>query len=133
MVKDICFDVDYVKNYLWEVKKMLDDMYEGYISKMEEFQKYDFNLFELDCVLFDWVLKQIYIVFGNMMIVAVQIGIDFCLVEGFNYKEIYWIFEEEGFFEDGSFDIFVMVVFGYCVRELCLKIRFVLKDVVKWV
>ena len=80
-------------------------MYEGYISKTEDFQKNDFNLLESDRALFDWASKQTYIALGNMMTAAAQIGIDSCPVEGFNYKEIHRILEEEGLLENGSFDI----------------------------
>ncbi|WP_270354603.1 NAD(P)H-dependent oxidoreductase [Bacillus velezensis] len=131
--KDIRFDADYVKNHLREVKKMPEDMYEGYISKTEDFQKHDFNLLESDRALFDWASKQTYIALGNMMTAAAQIGIDSCPVEGFNYKEIHRILEEEGLLENGSFDISVMAAFGYRVREPRPKTRSASKDIVKWV
>lgn len=37
--KDIKYNADYIKRHLKEVKQMPQDVYEGYLSKTEEFQK----------------------------------------------------------------------------------------------
>ncbi|PSA97066.1 NAD(P)H-dependent oxidoreductase [Bacillus halotolerans] len=131
--KDIKYNADYIKRHLKEVKQMPQDVYEGYLSKTEEFQKHDLHLLESDRTLFDWASKQTYIALGNMMTAAAQIGVDSCPVEGFQYDEIHRILEEEGLLENGSFDISVMVAFGYRVRDPRPKTRSAVEDVVKWV
>jgi len=67
------------------------------------------------------------------MTAAAQIGIDSCPIEGFNYDQVHDILKNEGFLEDGKFDVSVMVAFGYRAHEPKReKTRRSLDQVVQW-
>lgn len=52
-----------------------------------------------------------------MMMVVVMIGVDLCLIEGFDYEKVNNIFSKEGLIDDKKEVIFCMVLFGYCLCE----------------
>ncbi|GAB1807761.1 MULTISPECIES: NAD(P)H-dependent oxidoreductase [Priestia] len=131
---DARYDSEYVLNLQKNVKEMPDDVLETLMPRYKDFQENDFHLFESKRALFDWASKQSYIALANMMTSAAQIGIDSCPIEGFNYDQVHEILKEEGFLEDGKFDISVMVAFGYRIHEPKRgKTRRSMDQVVQWV
>ncbi|WP_394217703.1 NAD(P)H-dependent oxidoreductase [Halobacillus trueperi] len=131
--KDTQYDSEYLQDHFKNVKQLPDDFMEKYLSRIEEFQKEDFELLEGDRPLYDWAGKQTYIALSNMMTAAAEIGIDSCPIEGFNMEKMNNLLEEEGLLEDGSFGISVMCAFGYRAQEQPEKSRRSFEDVVKWV
>jgi len=130
---DVRYDSDYILDIYKNVQKMPEDILEQMIHGLKTFQE-DFHLLENERYLFDWASKQTYIPLGNMMTAAAQIGIDSCPIEGFNYDQVHDILKNEGFLEDGKFDVSVMVAFGYRAHEPKReKTRRSLDQVVQWV
>lgn len=130
---DVRYDSDYILDNYKNVQKMPEDILEQMIHGLKTFQE-DFRLLENERYLFDWASKQTYIPLGNMMTAAAQIGIDSCAIEGFNYDQVHDILKNEGFLEDGKFDVSVMVAFGYRIHEPKReKTRRSLDQVVQWV
>lgn len=129
---DVRYDSDYILDNYKNVQKMPEDILEQMIHGLKTFQE-DFRLLENERYLFDWASKQTYIPLGNMMTAAAQIGIDSCPIEGFNYDQVHDILKNEGFLEDGKFDVSVMVAFGYRIHEPKReKTRRSLDQVVQW-
>ncbi|WP_079478831.1 NAD(P)H-dependent oxidoreductase [Halobacillus salinus] len=131
--KDTQYDSEYMKDHFLNVKGMPEDFAEKFLSRVEEFQREDFNLLDGDRPLLDWASKQTYIPLANMMQAAAEIGIDSCPIEGFPMDEMNALLEEEGLLEDGSFGISVMCAFGYRVEDPQPKTRRAVDDLVKWI
>lgn len=53
--------------------------------------------------------KQAYIAIGNTMTAAALIGIDSCLIEGFDIAEVDRILADKGLTENGNFQSAVMM------------------------
>ncbi|RLQ93786.1 NAD(P)H-dependent oxidoreductase [Falsibacillus albus] len=130
---DTKYDSAYLQDHFKTVKSMPEEHLEKYLSRIEEFQKVDFDLLEGDRPLYDWACKQTYLALGNMMTAAAQIGIDSCPIEGFDIEKMNALLAEEGLLEDGHFSISVMVAFGYRVNEPNPKTRRPYDDIVKFV
>lgn len=130
---DTMYNSDYVKDHLLNVAHFPEEILEGYLEKVKEFQKDDFNMLEGDRPIFDWACKQTYVALGNMMTAAAQIGIDSCPIEGFNIDKMNELLDAEGLLEDGHFGISVMAAFGYRAKEPRPKTRRPFDDVVKWI
>ena len=129
---DVRYDSDYILDNYKNVQQMPEDILEQMLHGLKTFQE-DFRLLENERYLFDWASKQTYIPLGNMMTAAAQIGIDSCPIEGFNYDQVHDILKNEGFLEDGKFDVSVMVAFGYRAHEPKReKTRKSLDQVVQW-
>ncbi|WP_202080885.1 NAD(P)H-dependent oxidoreductase [Caldalkalibacillus salinus] len=130
--KNVKYDSDYVINHLRHVKKMPEDVIEGFFDRYKSFQE-EFQILENEKTMFDWSCKQTYIALGNMMTAAAQIGIDSCPIEGFDITAVDQILEEEGLTEDGEYGISVMVAFGHRVEEPRPKTRKTKEEVVQWI
>lgn len=131
--EDTRYDADYLKDQLKNVSKIPDEFLEKFLSRIEEFQKEDFNLLDGDRPLYDWASKQTYIALANMMTAAAQIGVDSCPIEGFNIEKMNNLLQEEGLLQDGHFSISVMAAFGYRAEEPHPKTRRPFDDIVKWI
>jgi len=115
-----------IQNLPEEAEKMKQDFF-------GKFQENDFDLTD-ERKIFDWVCKQTYIPFANMMTAAAQIGIDSCPIEGFNREKIEAILKEEGVLDTNEFGVAVMVAFGYKKADLDWpKTRRPLEEVVQWI
>ncbi|WNF38267.1 NAD(P)H-dependent oxidoreductase [Bacillaceae bacterium IKA-2] len=132
-IKDTKYDSEYIANHLKDVKKTPENMIAQIQNKYKSFQEAGQHLLDNDRTMFDWSSKQTYIALGNMMTAAAQIGIDSCPIEGFDRNKAHKIFNEAGLLEDGSFDISVMVAFGYRVDDPPPKTRKEKDQVVEWV
>ncbi|WP_166244728.1 NAD(P)H-dependent oxidoreductase [Paenibacillus turpanensis] len=132
-IKDTKYNTEYLANHMKTVKKWPDEIFEGALQRYKTFMEDDLNLLENDRTMFDWAVKQTYIALGNMMTAAAQIGIDSCPIEGFQYKEVHRVLEEEGLLEDGHLAPAVMVAFGYRSKEPRPKTRKEYEDVVQWI
>ncbi|MEQ2528649.1 NAD(P)H-dependent oxidoreductase [Robertmurraya yapensis] len=131
--KDTKYDSEYVKNQMLNVKQFPQEIFEQMLVRYKAFQEDDLNLLESERTMFDWASKQTYIALSNMMMAAAQIGIDSCPIEGFDFKKVQAILEEEGLTEEGHLAISVMAAFGYRVREPRQKTRKKMEDIVQWV
>nr|WP_246041988.1 NAD(P)H-dependent oxidoreductase [Robertmurraya kyonggiensis] len=132
-IKDTKYDSEYVKNQMLNVKQFPKEIFEQVLVRYKAFQEDDLNLLESERTMFDWASKQTYIPLANMMMVAAQIGIDSCPIEGFDVKKVQAILEEEGLTEDGHLAISVMAAFGYRARDPRPKTRKKMEDIVQWV
>jgi len=131
--QDTIYNSEYLRDHLLNVSHFPEEHLDGFLSRVEEFQRDDFKLLDDDRHFYDWACKQTYVALGNMMTAAAQIGIDSCPIEGFNIEKMNQLLDAEGLLEDGHFSISVMVAFGYRVKEPRPKTRKPFDDVVKWV
>jgi len=130
---DTTYNSDYLEEHYTHYKMLPEDVKRDYLTKVENFQRDDFQLLENDRAMFDWASKQTYIALANMMTSAAQIGIDSCPIEGFSYEKMNKLLQDEGLLEDGRFNISVMVAFGYRAKEPNPKTRRPFEDVVRFV
>jgi nitroreductase len=129
---DVRYDSEYITNHFKTVKKAPVEIVRDLPRRYQNFQE-KFGVLENERTIFDWSCKQTYIALANMMTAAAQIGIDSCPMEGFEYKQVHKLLDEEGLLEDGHFDVSVMVAFGYRKDEPRAKTRKVLDDIVQWI
>lgn len=130
---DARFDSDYTINHLKTVKQFPEDVLEKLSKGYGNFQNM-IQILDNDRALFDWASKQTYIVLGNMMSAAAQIGIDSCPIEGFDPVAVNQILADEGLLEDGKYAVSVMAAFGYRNNEPTRdKTRREIDDVVQWI
>ncbi|MDG4656443.1 NAD(P)H-dependent oxidoreductase [Ectobacillus antri] len=131
--EDMIYNSDYIAHMKKDIKQLPKEAYDAISGFYKTFLESDFKLLGNDRAMFDWAAKQVYIALGNMMTAAAQIGIDSCPIEGFDQEKVHDILEKAGALEGGSFDVAVMVAFGYRVRDPRPKIRQDMNDVVKWI
>ncbi|KNF06957.1 nitroreductase [Gottschalkia purinilytica] len=110
---DMRYDSEYIHNFMKEIQKVPEEMLETRINVFKNFQESGFKLLESERTLFDWACKQTYILLGNVMTAAAQIGIDSCPVEGFDREKTEDLLHREGVIDKNKFGISVMVAFGY--------------------
>lgn len=131
--KNMRSDSDYVVNHLKTVRKMPDDVLEGFSVRYKDFQESDFHL-DSERAMFDWSCRQTYIALGNMMTSAALIGIDSCPIEGFNHDTVTKVLKDEGLLENGEWGVSVMAAFGYREADPARsKTRKTIDDAVEWV
>lgn len=99
----------------------------------QRFQTEHINVLENDRTLFDWASKQTYIALANMMTGAALIGIDSCPIEGFNYAEVNGILAQTGVYDTDKYAVSVAVTFGYRAKDIRLKGRKSLNEIVHWI
>ena len=99
----------------------------------QRFQTEHINVLENDRTLFDWASKQTYIALANMMTGAALIGIDSCPIEGFNYAEVNRILAQTGAYDADKYAVSVAVTFGYRAKDIRLKGRKSLNEIVHWI
>jgi nitroreductase len=109
-----------------EVVQRKGDIYHNFLES-------DFNILSNERAMFEWACRQTYIVLGNMMTAAAQIGIDSCPVEGFDKEKVEAILREEGLLTGDEFGISCMVAFGYRKNEPRAKTRQPLEQIVEWI
>ncbi len=131
--KDMVPGSDYFKHISRDVAGLpleIEEMREEIFGK---FQKDDFDLTD-DRKIFDWVGKQTYLPFANMMTAAAQIGVSSCPIEGFDKEKVESVLSAEGVLDSNEFGVTAMVAFGYKKAELdWQKTRRPINNVVKWV
>lgn len=132
-IKDTKYDSAYVEDQMLRVKQIPTEIYEQMKGRYRSFQEEDFHLLESERAIFDWAGKQTYIALANMMTAAAMIGIDSCPIEGFDFRKVQAILEEEDLLEDGHLAVSVMAAFGYRVKEPRPKTRKTLEDIVEWI
>lgn len=131
--KDVRYDSPYVEYIYKKIKKVPDDVFAGIPSAYKDFQENDFHILDNERTKNDWAAKQTYIAMANMMTAAAEIGIDSCPMEGFNKDKVHQILTKAGLLDDTTFDISVMVAFGYRVNDPEFpKARRPLEDIIRW-
>lgn len=127
-------NADYIQTFMSEIQHFPADVIETRTRVYQKFLESDFKLLENDRAIFDWASKQTYIVLGNMMTAAAQIGIDSCPIEGYDQEAVERILKEEGILNDGEFGVSVMVAFGYRAHDPSRpKTRRPMEQVVEWI
>lgn len=130
---DASYNSPYAEYMLKDIQGMPDDVFEVTSAAYGNFQNNQ-GLLQNPKTLFDWASKQTYIALGNMMTAAAQIEIDSCPIEGFSYKDVHRILEEEGLLEDGAWDISMMAAFGYRAEEPKReKSRQPIEKIIQWI
>lgn len=129
---DARFDSEYFYNH-FKARQPDESKLKRMIEIYEEFQSEHIEVTQSGRALFDWSSKQTYIALGNMMTAAAQIGIDSCPIEGFDYRKVNEILEEEGIIDRNHEEISVMVSFGYRKYEpRHKKTRKAIDEIVTW-
>ena len=64
---------------------------------------------------------------------AALIGIDSCPIEGFNYAEVNGILAQTGVYDTDKYAVSVAVTFGYRAKDIRLKGRKSLNEIVHWI
>jgi len=132
--KDVKANSDYVQNLFKNVKMLPENIVADMTKAYENFQQFDFKLYESERALFDWASKQTYIALGNMLTAAALIGIDSCPMEGFNMDKVTEVLEHEGLLDSEKFGVSVMAAFGYRSKEPAHgKSRQSREKVVQWI
>lgn len=131
--EDMIYSSERNAKFMKEVQLMDDEAIQGKIARMKAFQETDLNLLESDRAIFDWAGKQTYIVMGNLLTAAAELGIDTCPIEGFNKEQAEKFLIEEGMMDPAHFGLSYMIAFGYRVEEpKRAKTRQRLEDIVTW-
>lgn len=112
---------------------LTDDKKQQALAVYEKFQKDDIAILENERTLFDWASKQTYIALANMMTGAILLGVDSCPIEGFDYKAVNDILANEGLFDPNEWGVSVAVTFGYRDKDIRLKSRKSLDEIVRFV
>lgn len=116
-----------------EINKLPADVEEMKIGAFDMFQKSNFDLVG-DRKIFDWVGKQCYLAFSNMMTAAAQIGIDSCPIEGIDPVAVTEILVEAGALDTSKYGVVAAAAFGYRKESLpYTKTRREMDEVVAWV
>lgn len=130
---DMIYSSERNANFMRDVQLMDEESIQGKISRMKAFQETDLNLLESDRAIFDWACKQTYIVMGNLITTAAELGIDSCPIEGFNYAQAEKFLIDEGMMDPEHFGLSYMVALGYRVAEpKRAKTRQKQEDVITW-
>ena len=131
--KDMIYSSERAWNFIREVQLMDEEAAKAKIARMKDFQEKDLRILESDRAIFDWASKQTYIVMGNMLTAAAELGIDSCPIEGFNLEAAEQFLISEGMMNPEHFGLSYMIAFGYRVEEpKRAKTRQKLKDIVTW-
>lgn len=131
--KEMLVGSEYFRHMSQDIYGLPSEIEQMRYDVFEKFQKEDFDLSD-DRKIFDWVGKQVYIPFANMMTAAAEIGIDSCPMEGFDKNRVEEVLINEGVLDTNQFGVVAMLAFGY--KKLPLewtKKRRALKDVVTWI
>ena len=116
-----------------KIQQLPEDIVKNKIDHFGSFQTNDFDLTD-DRKIFDWVARQTYLPFANMMTAAASIGIDSCPMEGFSKKDVENILAEEHMIDTNRFGLVAIVAFGYKAKDLdWKKSRRSLNEMVTWV
>ncbi|MFZ5967190.1 MAG: NAD(P)H-dependent oxidoreductase [Bacillota bacterium] len=132
-IDDMIYSSQYLDSFMRDVKELPEDALAARKERYEKFQKNDFKLLESDRSLFDWTCKQTYIVLGNMMTAAAEIGIDSCAIEGFDREKAEQLLEQEGILDRKKFGISCMAAFGYRKDEPRAKTRQRVDQIIEWI
>lgn len=131
---ELSYNSKYVEDNFKKLRHMPDEVANGIIAKMEDYQKNDAKMFDNPKGVEEWSAKQIYIAMANMMTSAAMIGIDSCPIEGYDKDAAEKILEEANILDKSKFTIACMAAFGYRKEDPKReKIRQPLEDIVTFV
>ncbi|MFA6796969.1 MAG: NAD(P)H-dependent oxidoreductase [Bacilli bacterium] len=123
----------YLHHISEEINHLTPEIEKMKANAFDSFMKNDFKM-DTDKKIFDWVGKQTYLAFANMMTSAALIGIDSCPMEGFNMAAVEEILKETGEVDMDEYGPVAMVAFGYRTENLPYnKTRRPVDEVVKWI
>jgi len=115
---------EYVKNMLGR-RKLPKEKIEAYIKRYSEFMQDKLDDEKLYC----WSAKQCYIAAANMVNSAAYIGIDSCMIEGFEKDKV----EELLNIDKKAEEIALILTFGYRIKPAPNKVRLKLEEIVEWI
>lgn len=125
---DISYDSDYVKHLVVDVKHRKYDPSSVPSQHFKSFQEKDLKI-ENDRERFDWASKQTYIALANMMTAAMELGINSCPMEGFNYDKMNEYLAKKEIIDPKKWRVSVMASFGYRDEPIRAKVRQPLADI----
>jgi nitroreductase len=99
------------------------EMYQGYLEKYK-----DFMSSKDDREVVSWSHRQCYISAANMCTMATSIGIDNCMIEGFEKDNV----EELLNIDQTKFDLSLIITFGYRKKDITSKMRLPFDEVVEF-
>ncbi|GAA0780616.1 NAD(P)H-dependent oxidoreductase [Hathewaya limosa] len=133
-INDMKYDSEFVLDFMKSVQKLPDKIISIKSKFYKNFQENDLNLLESDRAMFDWACKQTYIVLGNMMTAAAEIGIDSCAIEGFDKTKVEKLLIDKGILDTKHFGVSCMVALGYRKDDpKHAKTRQSMNDIVEWI
>lgn len=103
-------------------QEKLDFYLNKYASHLEKTLSSDENIY---C----WTARQSYIAAGNMMTAAAFVGIDSCPIEGFEKEKVEAALE----LDTGSYQVAMLLTFGYRVNEQSKQLRLPFDEVVEFI
>ena len=124
---------EYLEYISRDINKLPKEVEDAKIGAFDSFQKGNFDLVG-DRKIFDWVGKQCYLAFANMMTAAAQIGIDSCPIEGIDPVAVTDILVKAGALDTSKYGVVAAAAFGYRAESLpYTKTRREMDEVVAWV
>lgn len=126
------YDGAHITHMMRDVQKLSPEIAEKKRERFRQFQN-ESGILENQKTLFDWAVKQAYIVLGNMMTVAAMLGVDSCAIEGADMPAVEKILASHNLLDNGRFAVGVMVAFGYRLNAPSEKTRQSAQDIVVWV
>ncbi len=115
--KDIRYDEKHIAHMLNDVHKFPEDVQKIYHGLINKFQTTDFKLLDDERYLLDWAGKQAYIVLGNLMTAAAQVGIDSCGIEGWDKDAVTKILQSHQVIDQNLHEPLVFCALGYRVSN----------------
>ena len=115
--KDIRHNEKHIAHMLNDVQKWPEDIQEMRRKVINKFQTTDFKLLDDERYLLDWAGKQTYIVLGNLMTAAAQIGIDSCPIEGWDRGAVTKILQSHQVIDQSLHEPVVFCALGYRVSN----------------
>ncbi|WP_281951743.1 NAD(P)H-dependent oxidoreductase [Nitrosophilus kaiyonis] len=116
-------DSDYVKK-MFNRRELPKEKIEAYLKRYKDFMQDKLDNEKLFC----WSSKQCYIAAANMVDSAAFIGIDSCMIEGFEKDKV----EELLNIDTKKEEIALLITFGYRVKPAPEKKRLSLEEIVEY-
>lgn len=98
---------------------------DAYLKRYEDFMQDKLN----DKDLFCWSAKQCYIAAANMVDAAAFIGIDSCMIEGFEKERVEKLLD----IDTKKEEIALLITFGYRVKPAPEKKRLSIDEITEWI
>ncbi len=115
---------EYVKK-MFQRRDLPQERIEAYIKKYSEFMRDKLDNESLFC----WSAKQCYIAAANMVDAAAAIGVDSCMIEGFEKEPVEKLLKIDRKFEE----VALIITFGYRIKEAPKKVRLPLNELIEWI
>lgn len=129
--KDIKHDSDYIDYLLREVKKLPEETVSGFKSAIASIAKNRFN--HDDQAILNYSSSQAYLAIANMALAGSMLGIDSCMIGGFDAKAVTDILVKHHLLDPEHFSMTLMLPLGKRIGDITPKSRQPFNTVVEWV